>query len=153
MDESQADHLKAYGLAFRLLERGGRAEWFLNYRSGAFLLPADPATARDAALNGITTEPRDDGVTMALNYAGIKFEKVWDAEVLGAKLKTYDWLHLHHEDFTGQYSKFFLNYAGSAWLVEMVERNRSMARTLGFTSVPALKRGVSLAIADFVDQG
>ena len=58
--------------------------------------------------------PWDDAVTMALNYAGIEFEKVWDAEVLGQKLNTYDWLHLHHEDFTGQYSKFFLNYAGLA---------------------------------------
>src|SRR5262245_3001026 len=60
MDDAQSDHLKAYGLAFRLLERGGRAEWFLNYRSGSFLLPADTATARDAALNGVATEPLDD---------------------------------------------------------------------------------------------
>ncbi len=94
-----------------------------------------------------TRAPWDDAVTMALNYAGIKFEKVWDAEVLGAKLKTYDWLHLHHEDFTGQYSKFFLNYAGSPWLVDMVERNRAMARQLGFPSVPAEKRAVAVAIA------
>ena len=192
MDDAQGDHLKAYGLAFRVLERGGRAEWFLNYRSGSFLLPADAATARDAALNGVTTEPLDDGqvvgirgelqggnmdavplekapkvavyappnaapwddaVTMALNYAGIRFEKVWDPEVLGAKLKTYDWLHLHHEDFTGQYSKFFLNYAGSPWLVDMVERNRAMARQLGYPSVPAEKRAVAVAIADFVQRG
>jgi hypothetical protein len=60
MDDSQSDHLKAYGLAFRLLERGGKAEWFLNYRGGAFLVPADGATGRDAALAGITTEPMDD---------------------------------------------------------------------------------------------
>jgi len=192
MDDAQTDHLKAYGLAFRLLERGGRGEWFLNYRSGSFLLPADAATTRDAALNGIATEPLDDGqvvairgqlqggnmdavplekppkvavyappnaapwddaVTMALNYAGIKFEKVWDPEVLGAKLKTYDWLHLHHEDFTGQYSKFFLNYAGSPWLVDMVERNRAMARQLGYPSVPAEKRAVAVAIADYVNRG
>ena len=178
MDDAQTDHLKAYGLAYRALERGGKAEWFLNYRSGAFLLPADAGTARDAALAGVLVEPLDDGqlvqirgelqggnmdavplekppkvavyappnaapwddaVTMALNYAGIEFEKVWDAEVLGQKLKTYDWLHLHHEDFTGQYSKFFLNYAGSAWLVDMVERNRAMAQSLGFPSVPAEK--------------
>jgi hypothetical protein len=192
MDDAQADHLKAYGLAFRLLERGGRAEWFLNYRSGSFLLPSDAATARDAALNGVTTEPLDDGqvvqirgdlqggnmdavplekppkvavyappnaapwddaVTMVLNYAGIRFEKVWDEEVLGAKLKTYDWLHLHHEDFTGQYSKFYLNYAGSPWVVDMVERNRAMARQLGFASVPGEKRAVAVAIAKYVEQG
>src|SRR5439155_4405744 len=154
MDDAQTDHLKAYGVAFRVLERGSRAEWFLNYRSGSFLLPGDAATGRDAALAGVAVEPLDDGqvvqirgslqggnmdavplekapkvavyappnavpwddaVTMALNYAGISFEKVWDAEVVSGKLKTYDWLHLHHEDFTGQYSKFFLNYAGSPW--------------------------------------
>jgi hypothetical protein len=97
--------------------------------------------------------PWDDAVTMALNYAGIEFEKVWDAEVVGSKLTTYDWLHLHHEDFTGQYSKFFLNYAGSAWLVEMVERNKAMARSLGFPSVPAEKAAVARAISDFVEKG
>jgi hypothetical protein len=97
--------------------------------------------------------PWDDAVTMALNYAGIEFEKVWDSEVLSQKLRTYDWLHLHHEDFTGQYSKFFLNYAGSPWLVEMVERNRAMARSLGFTSVPAEKQAVAAAIAGFVERG
>jgi hypothetical protein len=192
MDDVQSDHLKAYGLTYRLLERGGRAEWLLNFRNGSFLCPADAATARDAALNGITTEPLDDGqvvqlrgqlqegnmdavplekapkvavyappnaapwddaVTMALNYAGVKFEKVWDAEVLGAKLRTYDWLHLHHEDFTGQYSKFFLNYAGAPWLVEMVDRNRAMAQQLGFSSVPAEKRAVAVAIARYVERG
>jgi hypothetical protein len=192
MDDVQSDHLKAYGLTYRLLERGGRAEWLLNYRNGSFLFPGDAATARDAALNGITTEPLDDGqvvqlrgqlqegnmdavplekapkvavyappnaapwddaVTMALNYAGVKFEKVWDAEVLGAKLRTYDWLHLHHEDFTGQYSKFFLNYAGAPWLVEMVDRNRAMAQQLGFSSVPAEKRAVAVAIARYVERG
>jgi hypothetical protein len=192
MDDAQADHLKAYGLAFRLLERGGKAEWFLNYRGGGFLVPADGATSRDAALAGVTTEPLDDGrlvelrgeiqngnmdavplekapkvavyappnaapwddaVTMALNYAGIKFEKIWDPEVVGQGLRNYDWLHLHHEDFTGQYSKFFLNYAGAPWLVEMVEENRTMARSLGYPSVPAEKRAVAVAIGQYVERG
>ncbi|HEY7502479.1 MAG TPA: hypothetical protein VH700_00160 [Gemmatimonadales bacterium] len=192
MDDAQSDHLKAYGLAFRLLERGGRAEWFLNYRGGAFLLPADAATSRDAALAGVTAEslddgrlaeirgeigggnmdavplekapkvavyappnaaPWDDAVTMALNYAGIKFEKIWDPEVAGQGLRHYDWLHLHHEDFTGQYSKFFLNYAGAPWLVEMVQQNRSMAKRLGFASVPAEKRAVAVAIEQYVERG
>ena len=192
MDDSQTDHLKAYGLAFRLLERGGKAEWFLNYRGGAFLLPADGATSRDAALAGVATEPLDDArlvevrgeihsgnmdavplekapkvavyappnappwddaVTMALNYAGIKFEKIWDPEVAAQGLRGYDWLHLHHEDFTGQYSKFFLNYAGAPWLTDMVEQNRKIARTLGYPTVPAEKRAVSVAIAQFVERG
>jgi hypothetical protein len=97
--------------------------------------------------------PWDDAVTMALNYAGIKFEKIWDPEVVGQGLRSYDWLHLHHEDFTGQYSKFFLNYAGAPWLTEMVDRNRSMARSLGYPSVPAEKRAVAAAIAQYVERG
>ncbi len=192
MDDAQSEHLKAYGLAFRVLERGGRGEWFLNYRGGSFLLPADSATGRDASLAGVLTEPLDEGglvrirgeiaegnmdavplekapkvavyappnaapwddaVTMALNYAGIRFEKIWDPEVMGQRLREYDWLHLHHEDFTGQYSKFFLNYAGAPWLVDMVDRNRATARSLGFPSVPAEKRAVAVAIAQFVESG
>jgi hypothetical protein len=192
MDDAQTDHLKAYGVTYRALKRGSRAEWFLNYRSGSFLLPADAGTVRDAGLAGVAIEnldesrlaevrgllrtgnmdavplekppkvavyappnapPWDDAVTMALNYAGIDFEKVWDGEVLAQKLKLYDWLHLHHEDFTGQYSKFFLNYAGAAWLVDMIERNRAMARQQGFASVPAEKQAVAGAIASFVERG
>ena len=192
MDDAQAEHLKAYGVTFRLLERQGRGEWLLNYRNGSFLLPADAGTERDAALSGVTTlsisageadriraeiagtnadavplekapkvavyvppgtAPWDDAVTMALNYAGIKFEKVWDAEVIGDKLSTYDWLHLHHEDFTGQYSKFYLTYAGAPWLREMVELNTQMARRLGFPNVPATKKAVAEKIRGFVDRG
>jgi hypothetical protein len=97
--------------------------------------------------------PWDDAVTMALNYAGIKFEKVWDPEVIRDGLKLYDWLHLHHEDFTGQYSKFYLNYAGAAWLAEMVESNTRTAQTLGFPNVPAAKRAVANTIAGFVERG
>ena len=81
--------------------------------------------------------PWDDAVTLALTYADIPYDKLWDAEVMQGRLSEYDWLHLHHEDFTGQYSKFFLNYAGAPWLVEMVERNHAMAQAQGFVSVPA----------------
>ena len=192
MDDSQTDHLKAYGVTFRTLERGQKAEWFLNYRSGAFLLPGDAATVRDCALSGVSAEPVeegqvariraeieqsnmdavplekapkvavyappnaapwDDAVTMALNYAGVTFEKVWDREVLQGGLGEYDWLHLHHEDFTGQYSKFVINYAGTPWLTAMIERNRAMASSLGMPSVPAMKRAVAQAISAYVDRG
>ncbi|MHB1329507.1 MAG: asparagine synthetase B [Gemmatimonadales bacterium] len=192
MDEGQSDHLKAYGLTFRVLERELKAEWFLNYRNGSFLLPADALTARDATLSGVTVHPVDlaavaqiraeirdgnmdavplekapkmavyappnaapwdDAVTMALQYAGIKFDQIWDEEVVGGKLTTYDWLHLHHEDFTGQYSKFYLNYTGASWLHAMVERNEATARKLGFPNVPSTKRAVAQTIGAFVEQG
>jgi hypothetical protein len=90
---------------------------------------------------------------MSLQYAGITFEKIWDEDVVSEKLKTYDWLHLHHEDFTGQYSKFFLNYNGAPWLQDMVDRNERMAKKLGFPNVPAEKRAVAFAIAHFVERG
>jgi len=145
MDDAQSDHLKAYGVTYRVVQAGIKAEWLLNYRGGSFLVPDGPAIRRDATLAGVGFEavddgqvagirgeieannmdavplekapkvavyvppnapPWDDAVTMALQYAGIPFEKVWDFEVVAGKLPTYDWLHLHHEDFTGQYSKF-----------------------------------------------
>lgn len=192
MDDSQEDHLKCYGVTYRALQRGGRAEWLLNYRGGSFLIPADAATERDAALAGVTVEqvsdadvvgirgdiqannmdavplekapkvavyvppnaaPWDDAVTMALEYAGIDYGKVWDPEVLGGGLKDYEWLHLHHEDFTGQFSKFFLTYSGAFWLSEMVERNQATARQLGLPNVPALKKAVAREIRRFVQDG
>ncbi len=192
MDDTQSDHLKAYGVTFRVLQRGGKAEWFLNYRGGSFLLPADTLTGRDAVLSGVSSEPVDEGrllqiraeiqqsnmdaipleqpprvavyappnaapwddaVTMALQYAGIEFAKVWDPEVVRGGLSDFDWLHLHHEDFTGQYSKFFINYAGAPWLVEMVDRNRRTAAELGFPHVPAAKRAVAQGIRSHVERG
>jgi len=97
--------------------------------------------------------PWDDAVTMALQYAGIPFAKVWDPEVMAGGLRSYDWLHLHHEDFTGQYSKFYLIYAGAPWLGEMVRFNGAAARQLGFASVPELKKAVARGIRDYVGNG
>src|SRR5690606_3784250 len=67
--------------------------------------------------------PWDDAVTLALTYADIPYDKLWDAEVLQGRLSEYDWLHLHHEDFTGQYSKFYISYAGAPWLQDAVRVN------------------------------
>ena len=192
MDDAQSDHLKAYGLAYRVIQAGLKAEWLLNYRGGAFLVPDGDALRRDAVLNGVRAEPVDggavtairgeieannmdmvplekppkvavyvppnaapwdDAVTMALQYAGIPFAKVWDPEVLNGGLRDYDWLHLHHEDFTGQYSKFFLIYSGMPWLADMVQRNSDTARRLGFPTVPALKKAVARSIRGYVENG
>ena len=192
MDDSQSDHLKAYGVTYRVIQAGGKAEWLLNYRGGSFLLPDGAAIRRDAALNGVVVEPVgdagvstvrgeiegtnadavplekapkvavyvppnaqpwDDAVTMALQYAGIPFDKLWDPEVLGNALHDYDWLHLHHEDFTGQYSKFFLIYTGQPWLNEMVRFNEAARRRLGYPSVPAMKKAVARTIRSYVANG
>lgn len=97
--------------------------------------------------------PWDDAVTMALEYAGIDYETLWDPEVLDQDLTQYEWIHLHHEDFTGQYSKFYLTYAGAPWLQEEVARNQDVARSHGYPSVPALKKAVAARIREYVEGG
>ncbi len=97
--------------------------------------------------------PWDDAVTMALEYAEIPYDQIWDAEVAAGELADYDWLHLHHEDFTGQYSKFYLTYAGAPWLRDEVARNREMAERLGYPDVPSLKKGTARSIREFVAEG
>lgn len=97
--------------------------------------------------------PWDDAVRMALEYAGIEYDRIWDPEVMDGKLADYEWMHLHHEDFTGQYSKFYLSYSGTAWLAEMVRGNQQTARALGFATVADLKKGVAQEIRKFVEGG
>jgi hypothetical protein len=97
--------------------------------------------------------PWDDAVTLALEYADIPYDKVWDAEVLQGRLDEYDWLHLHHEDFTGQYSKFYISHAGATWLQEAVRMNDAVARQFNYENVPALKKAVAEEIRRYVAQG
>ncbi|MBI4544715.1 MAG: asparagine synthetase B [Gemmatimonadetes bacterium] len=97
--------------------------------------------------------PWDDAVTLALTYADIPYDKVWDREVLQGRLKEYDWLHLHHEDFTGQYSKFYINYQGAPWLQEEVQRNEAMAAEMGRANVAELKKAVAEEIRRYVADG
>lgn len=99
------------------------------------------------------TPPWGDAVTLALVYADIPYDKIWDPEVLQGRLKDYDWLHLHHEDFTGQYSKFYINYAGAPWLQEEVQRNEAVAAEFGFRNVPALKQAVAEELRGYVAEG
>ncbi|TVP57757.1 MAG: asparagine synthetase B [Gemmatimonadales bacterium] len=192
MDRDQANHLRAYGLTYHVIDGGLEAEWLLNYRGGSFLLPDTEGVRREAALRGVSvtpieggelarirariqnenmeavpletaprvaiytppnTPPWDDAVTLALEYADIPYETVWDGEVLEGRLNDFDWLHLHHEDFTGQYSKFFLTYAGTGWLQDEVRRNEEMARRFGHPDVPELKRAVAERIRSFVVEG
>ena len=98
-------------------------------------------------------QPWDDAVTLALTYAQVPFDKVYDREVLTGKLAEYDWLHLHHEDFTGQYGKFFASYRFAAWYQHDVEVNEGLARELGFAKVSEEKKAVARAIREYVRGG
>ena len=95
-------------------------------------------------------QPWDDAVTLVLTYAEIPYEVVYDAEIMAGTLPVYDWLHLHHEDFTGQYGKFYRSYRSAAWYQDEVVRQEGMARTLGFEKVSVMKRNVALEIRDFI---
>ena len=97
--------------------------------------------------------PWDDAVTMVLTYAEIPFEKVYDDELLEDKLVKYDWLHLHHEDFTGQYGKFYAAYRAAPWYITDVAKNEAMAKKHGFSKVSQLKLAISKKIKNFVIGG
>lgn len=99
------------------------------------------------------TPPWGDAVTLALQYAGIEYETIWDAEVVRGDLSKYDWLHLHHEDFTGQLNKLYISYRDAPWFRQQRDRNLDMARQLGFSDPPALKKAVADGIRGFVEQG
>ena len=191
MDDTQSNHLKAYGLAFWLLEQDIEIEWLLNYRGGSFLMPNLTPLIQECVIRGIShqviadvqaqqilkeisdpesntervklevapkiavyspegKQPWDDAVTLVLTYAEIPYEVIYDAEIMEGTLPQFDWLHLHHEDFTGQYGKFYRSYRSAAWYQNEVQRQEGMARTLGFEKVSTMKRNVALQIRDFV---
>ncbi len=192
MDDTQADHLKAYGVTFQALEKGYEAQWLLNYRAGSFLIDFSSELVDKCLLMGVscekitsgqladiyrqievenmervvlekapavavysppTSQPWDDAVTLALTYAEIKYDLIWDEEVLSGALEEYDWLHCHHEDFTGQYGKFFAAFRNQLWYQADVKTNEEMARKLGFVKVPDMKLEVARTISDYVRRG
>jgi hypothetical protein len=193
MDDVQTDHLKAYGIVYKMLKQGIKVYWLLNYRGGSFAadvlddqfavacrasgVSAGPIGAGDWAeilsvikdnnMEKVTLEkaprivvytppeqpPWDDAVTMALTYADIPFAKVYDKEVVSGKLADYDWLHLHHEDFTGQYSKYYAGYANATWYLRQKADLEKIAADLGFKKVSECKKAVALAIHRYVENG
>lgn len=98
-------------------------------------------------------QPWDDAVTLVLEYAEIPYDKIYDPEIVQGKLPEYDWLHLHHEDFTGQYGKFYANYRSFPWYKQQVADAEAMAASLGFDKVSKLKLAVAQNIKNFVVGG
>lgn len=97
--------------------------------------------------------PWDDAVRLVLEYAEIPYSKLWDEEVLAGKLKGYDWIHLHHEDFTGQYGKFFATYGTSDWYLNQKLANETIARKTGFSKVSKLKLAVVKKLKEYISNG
>ena len=98
-------------------------------------------------------QPWDDAVTLALEYAEIPYEQIFNKEVLTGEIYEYDWLHLHHEDFTGQYGKFYASYSNAPWYIEQVRKYENIAADLGFDKVSEMKLAVALEIREFIASG
>lgn len=208
MDDTQKDHLKAYGAAFWVLKNGEEVSWLLNYRGGSFMSKYDKKLENECRVRGISFEvlpdgkvdeiltqindpsanmdavklekapkiaiysPKDkgsleDAVALVLKYAEIPFEYVYDEEVLKGDLYKYDWLHLHHEDFTGQYSKMMGGGMGRGGMggsgrygarnqelnAESKSVQEALAHKLGFEKVSKMKLAVARHIRDFCSNG
>jgi hypothetical protein len=98
-------------------------------------------------------KPWDDAVTLVMEYAEIPYTKLWDEEVLKDSLQNYDWLHVHHEDFTGQYGKFFANFSTAPWYIQQVALLESTAKKMGFRKVSELKKAVVEKIRTWIGGG
>lgn len=194
MDESQTNHLKAYGITYWVLQKEVEVDWLLNYRGGSFMMKyaqsienelivrnvsyevisdtesnqivemiSSPASNTDimklekypkiAVYSPKSKQPWDDAVTLALTYAEIPYDVVFDDEVMYGELPKYDWLHLHHEDFTGQYGKFYSMYRSYPWYIKQQREYEASAKKHGFTKVSQLKLSTVKKIREFVTGG
>ncbi len=194
MDESQKNHLKAYGISYWILKNYEiDVDWCLNYKGGAFMVPHNQKFENECVVRGVsyeviseaeasqiygilaqedanmdlvklqkapkvaiyspkTANPWDDAVTMVMKYAEIPYEVIYDNEVMLDKLPTYDWLHLHHEDFTGQMGKFF-QYRNAPWYQKNLAEDKANAQKFGIEKVSDFKLAVAKKIKAFVVGG
>jgi len=192
MDETQSDHIKAYGIAFWSLEKKHQVDWLLNYKGGSFLLKSNEMIENECIIRGVSyykitssevnniyqiieqnnmeivllekspkiavysppnKQPWDDAVTLALTYAEIDYDVIFDDEIIQGELKNYDWLHLHHEDFTGQYGKFYKNYHRKQWYIDMQYNFELSAQKYNFNSVSEMKKNIAKRIKDYIVNG
>ena len=194
MDETQKNHLKAYGIAYWILQQEVEVDWLLNYRGGSFMCKYHDLIEQECVIRGVSyqiiadaqstailleisdpqanmdavklhkapkmavyspknKQPWDDAVTLVLTYAEIPYDVVYDEEVMEGVLPLYDWLHLHHEDFTGQFGKFWARYRNADWYKEDVRVNEEIAHKLGFSKVSQCKLAVAKKIRDFTAGG
>ncbi len=194
MDETQKNHLKAYGIAYWVLQQEVEVDWLLNYKGGSFMCKYLDLIEQECVIRGVSyqiiadvqstailieisdpeanmdavklhkppkmavyspknKQPWDDAVTLVLAYAEIPYDIVYDEEVMEGVLPLYDWLHLHHEDFTGQFGKFWARYRNADWYKEDVRVNEEVAHKLGFSKVSQCKLAVAKKIRDFTVGG
>lgn len=188
MDATQRNHLKAYGVAYFVLQQGAQVDWLLNYRGGSFLIEYSPSVQSECTVRGVSFElipsaktnsilqeisnpeanmnvvrlesapkiavysPKNelisddtDAVILVLDYAEIPYTILYDEEVLKDDLVKYDWLHLHHEDFTGQHGRFLRRESS----IIQAKIQEATASRLGYASVTEMKLAVAKKIKGF----
>jgi len=191
---NQNNHIKAYGIAYWVLQNDIEVEWLLNYRGGSFMMDHYNTIEEELIIRGVSYEkianvqaqaikdeisdpeinqevvalhkapkiavyspdgkqPWDDAVTLVLTYAEIPYDVVYDSSVVAGVLPEYDWLHLHHEDFTGQYGKFYRSYRNAPWYKQQQADAESMATKLGFNKVSEMKLSVAINIRNYTAGG
>lgn len=194
MDESQSNHLKAYGIAYWILTKEVEVDWMLNYKGGSFMVKHLQAFENECIIRGVSyqvisdaeandilnviaspssnmdvmklekfpkiavyspksKQPWDDAVTLVLTYAEIPYDVIFDDEIMGEELPKYDWLHLHHEDFTGQYGKFYRAYHHFPWYQQQQREYEESAKKHGFAKVSQLKLATVQKIKAYVASG
>jgi len=194
MDETQKDHLKAYGVAYWVLQHQQEVDWLLNYRGGSFGFQHAPELENELRVRGVSydvisdaqynqivaqiaapdanmdviklekapkiaiyspkiKQPWDDAVMLVLTYAEIPYDMLFDEEVLEEKLLKYDWLHLHHEDFTGQYGKSVRWQWNQDWFQAQKQESEALAKRYNFAKVTQMKLAVVQKIKAFVAGG
>ncbi|MEQ9229164.1 MAG: asparagine synthetase B, partial [Cyclobacteriaceae bacterium] len=194
MDETQSNHLKAYGIAYWILTKDVNVDWLLNFRGGSFMVKNLQVFENECVIRGVsyevisdaqansilneiaspssnmdvmklekfpkiavytpkTSQPWDDAVTLVLTYAEIPYDVLFDDEIMSDLLPKYDWLHLHHEDFTGQYGKFYRVYQHFPWYQQQQRDYEESARKHGFSKVSHLKLAIVKKFKAFVASG
>ncbi|MFH1568172.1 MAG: asparagine synthetase B, partial [Gemmatimonadota bacterium] len=148
-----AQEARIRGVAFEVVSDARMAQVYAEIDAGNMDVVRLEKAPRIAVYSPPNSQPWDDAVTLALEYAQIGYDKVWDPEVLDGKLADYDWLHLHHEDFTGQYGKFYASYGREPWYQEQQRLYEATARRLGFTKVADEKKAVARRIYEYVAGG
>ncbi|MBG7628914.1 MAG: asparagine synthetase B [Bacteroidetes bacterium] len=154
-NEATRNECKIRGVTFQVISDAQAAQILKEISSPsknmeAVVLEKAPKIAVYSPKNKM---PWDDAVTMVLTYAEIPFDVVYDEEVLNEKLLMYEWLHLHHEDFTGQFGKFYGSYRTAPWYIEQKKSSEALASRLGYSKVSQEKLAVALKIRDFVIGG
>ena len=192
--ETQNNHLKAYGIAYWILQNNLDVNWLLNYRGGSFMCQYLEGIEKECVFRGVSYEkisieekanilsqiaspannydvvklekkpkiavyspknkqPWDDAVTLVLEYAEIPYDIIYDDEILDNLLPIYDWLHLHHEDFTGQYGKFYRSFKNAPWYIEQKILFEEQAMNQGFKKVSKQKLAVVKKIQEYTAGG